>query len=259
MPIVEHVFRHAENRRNINTVDNPPEPNVTTFTGILIDNLPIIIGGVSTLIGVYIVYWLGLRAYFSQKEFENVRLRYLDAGLDLASAQVEYALGVFRSNWMLLLRYAKLCRDLNAPFDAADFFAQFRELDQGQFQITPAHRIRALLPSEVVWSVYQEVFAFVGTANDKMKADFGSALNMLSKNPASLDRAAFFSEAEKLAQELNDASQKFYIYLSELNNLAQVFEQQRLKRKDLQRFSKQKDVKEIVTRLEAKFPTDNSA
>lgn len=218
-----------------------------------------LVKGVGALIGAYIVYWLGLRAYFSQKEFENVRLRYLDGGLDLASSQVEYALGIFRSNWALLLRYAKLCRELNAPFDAADFFAQFRELDQAQFQITPAHRIKALLPSELIWSAYQQVFAFVGTANEKIKADFGPALVMLSTNPANPNRQVIVTEAENLAHELIGASKKFYIYLSELNNLAQVFEQQRLKRKDLQKFSKRKDVREIVARLEATFPIEPAA
>jgi hypothetical protein len=211
------------------------------------------------LIGVYIVYRFGLRAYFSQREFENVRLRYLDAGLDLASSQVEYALGIFRFNWALLLRYAKLCRELNAPFDAADFFAQFRELDQAQFQITPAHRIKALLPSEAIWDAYQQVFSFVGTANDKIKADFGPALEMLSRNPSNPDRAGIVLEAENLAHELNDASKKFYVYLSELNNLAQVFEQEQFKRKDLQKFSRRKDVREIVARLEARFPSDHAA
>lgn len=212
--------------------------------------------GIGALIGAYIVYRLGLRAYFSQKEFENARLRYLDSGLDLASSQVEYALGVFRSNWALLLRYAKLCRELNAPFDAADFFTQFRELDQAQFQITPAHRIKALLPSEAIWSAYQQVFSFVGTANDKIKADFGQALKVLSENSANPDRASIVAEAENLAHELNSASQKFYTYLSELNNLAQVFEQQKFRRKDIHKFSKRKDVREIITRLESSFPSD---
>ena len=223
----------------------------------IFDSTPV--KGIGALIGLYIVYRLGLRAYFSQKEFENVRLRYLDAGFDLASSQVEYALGIFRSNWALLLRYAKLCRELNVPFDATDFFAQFRELDQAQFQMTPTHRIKALLPSEVIWSAYQQVFSFVGTANNTIKADFGPALEMLSKNPGNPNRAAIVSKAEKLAHELSDASRKFDVYLSELNNLSQVFEQQRLRRKDLQKFSKRKDVREIVARLEAGFPSGHAA
>ena len=214
--------------------------------------------GVGALIGAYIVYLLGLRAYFSQKEFENVRLRYLDSGLDLASSQVEYALGVYRSNWALLLRYAKLCRELKAPFDAEDFFIQFRELDQSHFQITPVHRIKALLPSEVIWSAYQQVFSFVGTTNDKIKADFGPVLKMLSENPLNPNRELIVADAEKLAHELDDTSKKFYVYLFELNNLAQVFEQQKFKRKDIHKFSKQKDVSEIVARLESSFPNDSA-
>jgi len=54
-------------------------------------------------------------------------------------------------------------------------------------------------------------------------------------------------------------SQKFYVYLSELNNLAQVFEQQKFKRKDIHKFSKRKDVGEIIARLESSFPSDSAA
>ena len=85
-----------------------------------------------------------------------------------------------------------------------------------------------------------------------------AALEMLSKNPTNPDRAAIVLEAENLAHELRDASQKFYVYLSELNNLAQVFEQQRLKRKDPQKFSKRNDVRDIVARLEAGFPSGHA-
>jgi hypothetical protein len=215
--------------------------------------------GVGALLGLYAVYRFGLRAYFLQREYEEVRGRYLDRGLDLASAQVEYALSVFRSNWSLFLRYAKLCREMNAPFDAADFFQQFRELDQDQFQIAPVHRINALLPNEVVWNQYQRVFSFVGTTNDKIKADFGPALQMLAENPMHPNRGAIVAEAEKLALELGDKSNEFYVYLSELNNLAQIFERERIRRRDLTAFAARKDVVAIVERLAAAYPEEKNA
>ncbi len=216
-----------------------------------------LVKGLGALIGLYIVYWLGLRAYFSQKEFENVRLRYLDAGLDMACSQVEYALGVYRSNWQLLLRYTKLCRELKVPFDSKDFFTQFRELDQSKFQITPGHRISTLVPNKVIWNFYQLVFSFVGVTNEKIKADFGSALKVVSKDPNNPIHKGFAPEGEKLAHELDAESKKFYLFLSELNNLAHIFEQQQIKRKDIDSFSKREDVVEIVSRVEAIFPEDN--
>jgi len=213
-----------------------------------------IIKGIGALLGIYAVYWFGLRAYFSQREYEDVRSRYLDKGLDLASAQVEYALSVFRSNWGLFLRYIKLCRDMNSSFDARDFFNQFQELDQSQFQVTPVHRINALLPNGIIWNQYQKVFSFVGTSNDKIKADFGPALEAIAENPNQPNRSLIVEEAEKLAHELEEESNQYYTYLSELNNLAQVFEQQRVRRKELQTFSERQDVVEIVQRLEKAFP-----
>jgi len=232
------------------------EQAIDTLNAIL--DLPVV-KGLGSLLALYVVYRLGLRAYFLQREYEEVRARYLDRGLDLASAQVEYALGVFRTNWSLFLRFAKLCRELNVPFDAADFFHQFRELNQDQFQIAPVHRINALLPNEVVWNQYQRVFSFVGTTNDKLKADFGPALQMLSQNPNHPNRSEIVSEAEKLAHELGDKSNEFYVYLSELNNLAQVFEQNRIRRSDIGSFAQRKDVTEIVKRLAAAYPEDKDA
>lgn len=218
-----------------------------------------VVKGIGGLAGLYIVYRLGLRAFFLQREYENVRSRYLDNGLDLASAQVEYALSIFRSNWSLLLRYTKLCREMASPFEPEDFFAQFREIDQSQFQITPVHRINALLPNEIIWNQYQRVFSFVGTSNDQIKADFGPALRVVAQNPNQPNRAKIVSEAEKLARELGDGANQFYVYLSELNNLAQIFEQHPIRRVDVPSFSKRKDVKQIMQRLMEAFPGDRNA
>jgi hypothetical protein len=46
------------------------------------------------LLGAYAAYHLGLAAYVRQKEFENVRTRYLDNGVELTCSHVDCALGV---------------------------------------------------------------------------------------------------------------------------------------------------------------------
>ncbi len=47
---------------------------------------------VITIIALYIGYRLGLRAYFTQKDFELVRQRYLAEGVDEVAADIEYGL-----------------------------------------------------------------------------------------------------------------------------------------------------------------------
>ena len=47
----------------------------------------------------FLAYLLGLCAYHKQKEYELVRRRYLDEGLDAYAEDVEHALSVLRQNW----------------------------------------------------------------------------------------------------------------------------------------------------------------
>lgn len=205
-----------------------------------------VIGG---LVAVYIAYRLGLYAYFRQKEYEHVRSRYLDHGFDLASAQIEYALGVHRTNWMLMLRYVKLCREMGQPFKVEDFFVQFREIDQSRFQIAPAHRIHSLLENKLLWDAYQQVFAFVGTCNEMIKADFGAALPVIAAQSNHAKKAEFVADAEKLAKELNEKAKKHYLFLSELCNLAQLFEKEQLSRASLGNFRTRDSVKAVMSRI----------
>ena len=201
------------------------------------------------LLAAYVVYRLGLRAYFLQKEYEHVRTRYLDNGFDLASSQIEHALGVYRTNWALLLRYTKLCRDMGQSFKVEDFFVQFRELDQSHFQVAPGHRINSLLESKLLWDAYQQVFSFVGTSNDTIKADFGAALPMIAGQSSHPRKAEFVADAERLAIDLNKKSERHYLFLSELQNLAQLFEKEQLSRKSLAEFRSRDSVKAVMSRI----------
>lgn len=205
-----------------------------------------VLGGV---LAAYVVYSLGLRAYFLQKEYEHVRARYLDNGFDLASSQIEYALGIHRTNWALLLRYTKLCREMAQSFIVEDFFVQFRELDQSRFQIAPAHRISSLFESKLLWNAYQQVFAFVGTCNETIRADFGAALPAIAGQANHAKKAEFVADAEKLALDLSKKAERHYLFLSELQNLAQLFEKEQLSRASLEKFRSRDLVKAAMSRI----------
>jgi len=105
----------------------------------------------TSLAVIGLVYLLGQKAYFRQKEYENVRARYLDKGVELVCSQVGYVFSVFNSNWTLYLRTLKQYRDIEEFVAVDDFFVQFIELDLGQFQTTPIHKVNVLLNNQVVW------------------------------------------------------------------------------------------------------------
>jgi hypothetical protein len=219
---------------------------VDTINQITESGLAKVLGGV---VAAYVVYRLGLRAYFLQKEYEHVRGRYLNDGFDLASSQIEYALGIHRTNWALLLRYTKLCREMERSFKVEDFFEQFCELNQSHFQIAPAHRISALLESKLLWNAYQQVFAFVGTCNETIKADFGAALPEIAAQANHPNKEEFVSDAEKLALDLSKKAERHYLFLSEIQNLAQLFEKEQLSRASLAKFRSRDLVRAAMSRI----------
>lgn len=214
---------------------------------------------VTGLVTAYIVYRLGLRAYFRQKEFENVRKRHLDGGVELVCSQVDYALGVHRHNWMLLFRTMKQYRDIEEHISVEDFFDQFIEIDQSYFQITPMHKVQVLLKDQVVWEAYQQVFSFVGTTNDKIKADFGAVLKAMLEKPNHPNKEAFLAEAHRFAVEVNKESEKFSVLLAALQDIAEVLERENLDQKAIAAFASREEAQNAVRRLRDVFPAEDDA
>jgi hypothetical protein len=209
---------------------------------------------VVALLGAYIAYRLALAAYFRQKEFENVRTRYLDQGIELACSQVDYALGVFRHNWMLMLRTLKQYREAEHLVPIDDFDAQLKEVDQSHFQLTPIYKIKALVGSDVFWIAHQKVFSFVGTANEVIKADFALALKRMVRQPQHPRKQEFLDSGYEKAQELNRDAGRYYAVVGELQNLAEMLERENLSREAVKAFRQRKDVQAVVARVVALFP-----
>ena len=57
-------------------------------------------------------YWLGSKAYFKQKEFELVRSRYLEGGIDRVAAQAEQALSIATHNFQHAFKILRVFRDV---------------------------------------------------------------------------------------------------------------------------------------------------
>jgi hypothetical protein len=209
---------------------------------------------VGALAGVYLVYLLGLRAYFKQKRAEQTRTRLLDSGIDLIAQQLDYALGIHRNNWALMLRYLKLYRDAPIAINVDDFFTQFRELDQGQFQIAPIHRLHALIDDEIIWNGYQKIFSFVATRNDRMKSDIGVALQQLASHDAHPKKERFVTEALVVAEEMSKDSDALYPFVSELMNLARIVDGSKLTRRQIERFPRREDVRNTLELLHKRYP-----
>ncbi|MCG8087987.1 MAG: hypothetical protein JAZ13_20010 [Candidatus Thiodiazotropha taylori] len=221
-------------------------------------NLEDLVTTIGALVAALLAYRLGLRAYFTQKEYENVRSRYLDSGVEIVSTQIDYVLGVFRHNWMLTLRTARQYRELEGEVSVDDFMKQFREVDQEKFQLTPIYRTKPLLNNDVLWRAYQDVFAFVGTTNNEIKSDFLGVLNGLLKKPDSADKKGFLKQVEVFTKEQETEANKYYSILNYLHQIAEILEKGKYTYKNIYNLHKTKEFSIIVTSLNKIFPKEQS-
>lgn len=202
------------------------------------------------IILAFIIYQLGLNAYHKQKSHEQFRERYLLEGLDLWTSQCDYALGVYRHNWALMLRVLKEYREFDTDANVDDFFHNFFELDFSQFKIGPNTRVQSLINSKVFWQAYQSVFAFASTSNDSMKADFGAGLKLMASTENHPNKEAFLEEALRMSDEQDEAAKPFYALVSIMFELSELLAKSNHSMDNMAEFSKRLDVRNKVRAME---------
>ncbi len=57
----------------------------------------------AVLLGVYLTYYLGRKAYKERKAVEECRQKYLTEGVDLLKSDLEHMVGAFNRNWVTVL------------------------------------------------------------------------------------------------------------------------------------------------------------
>ncbi len=204
---------------------------------------------VGTFLAAYVVYRLGLRAYFRQRAFEDFRERYVSQGLEEWAAQLEYAMSVFQHNWSLSLRHLKQYREAEENAKPEEFLAAIAELDYGRMDIGPTSRVQNLLDSDEPWALCQLAFAFTSGACQFVRMDFGVALQQMLAEPGSELKPDFIEGAEKYLLELNDQSDVFYRAASIAHDLANTLSRSKVSIFEMDAFAKRKNVQESVRQL----------
>jgi hypothetical protein len=222
---------------------------VDLLIDIIRDSVPLLIA--------YLVYLLGLRAYHLQREYELVRRRYLDEGLDAFAADVEHALAVFRNNWQHCLIILRYFRDMDAAMPQELLSRGYIEIDQSQFRLRPNYRVGELLgdPDQVFWKVQQSLFAQVASATSTFKNDIGSAIRLTISEKVELtvpkDQMvnAFFEECESKNTELR----RYHELLGAIQSITTEFEKRRFTLRSVHRFKYEKRIRAIVDQLKRQF------
>jgi hypothetical protein len=216
---------------------------------IVIESLKVLTPFVAALLA----YWLGARSYFRQKEFELVRNRYLEAGVDKVSAQVEDALNIATHNFQHVMKILRVLRDIG-PKRAVHMFEGFRALESGSLELIAINRLQEIVQDNIFWDVRQLLYSAVQENHTLLVDDLGSAINEL------VDGAVFGTSKEAFLREYESQIVKGYLninrfslLLSCLNQIASILQAQRLSLKSVRSFHKQEIVTEAAAKLKKEF------
>lgn len=211
-------------------------------------------GGLLTILAALLAYLLGLRAYHLQKEFELVRRRYLDEGLDAFAADVEHALSVSRNNWQHSLEVLKYYRDMGARMRKELLDEGYIDLDMSQFRVRPNFRIGELVGDKIFWSIQQFLFAFVGQSKSFFKDDLGGAVrHAITGGSLKISKDDMVTKYMKECENIQEQEGKYHILLAAVQKVTTEFEKQKYSLRSVHKFKDRPEVKEIVRQLKLEF------
>jgi hypothetical protein len=215
-----------------------------------------ILRGIFTLTAVGLGSWIALFVYYRQKEYELVKQRYLEGGVDVVATQLEKALGVVSHNYARGLQICKSMRDAKENFDLKELDNGFLELNMSNFQLIAHHRINSLIESDVLWIACQLALAYATHTNSRIVNEMTQAIR-LRYNKADVIKQDFAKVADIMRAELNKLQAEGFQYanlIKELNYLSRILECEKLSLKEVATFHKRKEIKDLIERICSEFP-----
>ena len=218
-----------------------------------------LIKGAFTLGAIGLGSWIALAVYFRQKEYELVKQRYLEGGVDVVATQLEEALGVVSHNYGRCLQICKSMRDAKGNFDVKELDTGFLELSTSNFQQVAHHRINSLLQSDVLWTACQLALAYATTANSRIVNEMTQAIRL--RFTTNLIKHDYETMAAVMLADLHQLQAEGFHYatvIRELHALSLMLERERMKLKAVAAFHKREAVMQLVERLRSEFPEDST-
>ena len=213
-----------------------------------------------TIAAACLAAWLGVKVFLRQKEFDLVKERYLEGGIDVVAAHCEDILGTFHHNWARCLQLVKMFRDAQESFDLAQLEHGFLELDSSKFHAIPHHRLQILVRTQVFWEVYQLALAFAVNANAKVMKEIPEAIRLkLTTQKLGADIKVIAEKSFGHLRELDEKSHKFAGLTRELEALVGTLQTENLSFKNVLAFHEKPGVKAAIERLEREFADELKA
>lgn len=198
--------------------------------------------------------WFGLRNYFRQKEYEIVKQRYLDQSLDVVAGELEEIASSFLNNWARSLELIQELRDSPENFEKSHLDQGFLPLRGSKFNHAAHHRLKKLINSQIVWDCYQLALSRHMALNSIAAKQIPHVISeyiagRLPETNSSEIVASSFEELKPMANK----SGEFALLQDSIQRIASHFERSRLNFKDVEKFGKLANIREIVEQLEIHY------
>lgn len=204
----------------------------------------------------FVAYLLGSRAYFRQKEFELVRSRYLEEGIDCVAARAEEAMSLAAHNLQHAFKVLRVFRDVG-PDRAVQMCEGFKGLEAGSLELVAVTRLNELVQDGIFWEVRQLLYSEVQENHTLAADDMCGAMRAIANGAGlKVSKADFLRTYEQKLMEGYCRSSRFSLLVSALHEIASALQAERLTLVAVKNFSKKEVVTREIDRLKSEFGPD---
>lgn len=216
--------------------------------------IPEIITGGATILAGVVISIIGVWGYYRQKEYDLIKQRYLEEGLDVITSTAQHVLNVFQHNWARVLEILKSFRDMPEEFDISEFDKGFIDLTETRFPIIAQYRVGSVVKSQIIWNVFQLVISFAQNGISVIKNEIPQTIKLkITTDRIQASPEELVNEAMSHLKELNEESYLYYNFISELQKIIELIETQKFRMKKLQKIHNHEIVKTALNQLQTKF------
>ena len=210
-----------------------------------------LVGLLDKLIPLVLASFIALWAFFRQREYETIKKRYLEDGVDKVASEMSKNINTLRHNWTRAIRLLEEYRSYGDAFDLEELKKDYLDVHGGNLENIANQRVHYLTDSIVFWDAFQSSLAFCKSSDDFMKKEVSKVFNMsLSDDGEHIDKDEVIKAVENKLMEINRKIKPYDRVVSELVSIGQVLERQKFKFKDLQNFHKIDIVKSAIGHAE---------
>jgi hypothetical protein len=212
---------------------------------------------VGPILGALFAAAFAMWFFFRQKEYEIVRSRYLENGIDIIVQQAERTLQIFQFNWARALMVLKAFRDMGKDTPKELYTSAFLQIDSASLESSRHYLIKELVGDKIFFEAHQGLLAFMQNADYIFRYDLSTTIRLCIEGGQEIEIKAtreqiydsFFQQLKKLNLDAN----KYWIMLGLLNEIAIIFERQKFAFGSIGRFKETKEIRDILQNVRNEF------